>query len=203
MIITYHGNLFLKLQAGDKIVAFNPISKDSKLKTTKFGADVALISINHEDANGISELSFGERVPFVISGPGEYETEGLFVKGFVSHSNYGGEKLFNTVYTLKMDNIELVHLGAISDEKLSDEALESIEEVDILVAPLSEETLSPQAMYKLVVSLEPKMIIPVGDESLVKQFLKEAGVKADAVEKLTIKKKDLEGLRNQITLLKS
>lgn len=204
MIITHHSNLFLKLQAGDTIIAFNPISKDSKLKGTKFGADVAFISANHEDLNGQDALSFGDRVPFVVSGPGEYEVNGIFAKGFASLGGYDGEEFLNTIYALSMDNLQVVNLGVLKDEKLSDEALEAIEEVDILIIGLTKDTLSPEGVYKLAVSLEPKLILPVGDEVLVKQFLKEAGgEKPETLEKLTLKKKDLEGKQNSIVILTS
>lgn len=204
MIITYHSNLFLKLQAGDTIIAFNPISKDSKLKGAKFGADVAFVSANHEDINGSDALSFGDRVPFVVSGPGEYEVNGIFAKGFASQGGYDGEEFLNTIYSLSMDNLQVVNLGILKDEKLTDEALEAIEEVDILVIGLTPDTLSPESVYKLAVSLEPKLILPIGDEALVKQFVKEAGgEKPEVVDKLTLKKKDLEGKQNNIVLLRS
>jgi hypothetical protein len=90
MIITYHGAEFFKVQFGETILAFNPISKESKLKATRFGADIALISINHKDMNGADQLSFGDREPFIVNGPGEYEIKGVFVKGYPSEYAYGG-----------------------------------------------------------------------------------------------------------------
>ena len=74
MIITYQGVEFFKVQFGDTILAFNPISKESKFKPTRFFADVALISANHSDFNGAENLSYNGKDPLVISGPGEYET---------------------------------------------------------------------------------------------------------------------------------
>src|SRR3984885_5824382 len=98
MIITYLGGEFIKVQFGDTVLAFNPISKDSKLKTSKFGADIVLSSLNHPDMNGVDQISFGDKKPFVISGPGEYEVKGVFIKGLPSESNYDGEKRINTIY---------------------------------------------------------------------------------------------------------
>ncbi len=59
MIITYHGGEFFKVQFGDTVLAFNPISKDSKLKSSRFGADIALVSLNHPDMNGVESRVFG------------------------------------------------------------------------------------------------------------------------------------------------
>jgi len=208
MIITKLGNHFVKLQSGDTIIAVNPISKDSKEKASKFGADVALVSLNHPDMNGASDMSFGEKTPFVISGPGEFEVKGVFVKGFGGKSKYGAKKeseeKMNTIYFVNMDNMSLCFLGATSDEKLSEDALESVEEIDILFIPVSKDTLSAVSAYKLAVSLEPKIIIPLGDPDEIKVFVKEAGSeKPEKLEKLTLKRKDLEGKEGDIVLLDS
>ncbi|HEY5383033.1 MAG TPA: MBL fold metallo-hydrolase, partial [Candidatus Paceibacterota bacterium] len=71
MVISYLGGECFKITQGDLTLAFNPPSKDSSLKTSKFGADIALVSMDHEDFNGVKNAAFGEREPFVISGPGE------------------------------------------------------------------------------------------------------------------------------------
>ena len=73
MIITYLGAEFFKVQFGDITLAFNPISKDSKLKPSRFGADIVFVSTYHEDFNGIDQVTHGDKKPFVIAGPGEYE----------------------------------------------------------------------------------------------------------------------------------
>ena len=88
MVITHHGNQFFKLQFGDSTVAINPISKESKMSTSRFGADVCLVSVNHLDFNGAEQIGIGDKQPLVISGPGDYETKGIFIKGFPSVSNY-------------------------------------------------------------------------------------------------------------------
>ena len=40
MIITRYGSAFIKVQQGDTIFAFDPISRDHDTKAVKFGADV-------------------------------------------------------------------------------------------------------------------------------------------------------------------
>jgi hypothetical protein len=56
MIITYQGVEFFKVQFGNTTIAFNPISKDSKFKPTRFFADIALVSLNDKDMNGVENL---------------------------------------------------------------------------------------------------------------------------------------------------
>ena len=68
--------------------------------------------------------------------------------------------------------------------------------------------LEPAKAYKLAVSLEPKLIIPmhygdIGMKDALKAFLKEAGENPSPVAKLTLKKKDLEGKEADVVVLES
>lgn len=213
MVITYLGADFFKVQFGDITIAVNPISKESKLKQARFGADIALVSANHVDLNGIDLVSHGDKKPFVISGPGEYEIKGVFIKGLPSTTSYGAGKstvrqqLINSIYTVSLENMNMCFLGVLDSEKLPPETIEELDEIDVLFVPIGGEgVLAPAAAYKLAVSLEPKIIIPthygdVGAKDALKVFLKEAGESPKAEEKLTLKKKDLEGKEADIIVL--
>jgi len=207
MIITYLGGESFKVSFGDTILAFNPISKDSSLKTAKFGADVVLSSINHPDMNGADQVTFGEKKPFSITGPGEYEVKGVFIKGFGSESNYDGEKRVNTIYSVALEGMNICFLGAIDQEALPKEADEGVDNIDILFVPIGGSgVLDASKAYKLAVSLEPKLIIPmhygdIGSKDALKIFLKEAGENPKPEPKLTLKKKDLEGKDAEVIVL--
>lgn len=201
MVITHHGLQSFRVQFGNMVLAFDPISKDSKHKSGSFGSDIALISLNHPDMNGKDQASRGEKEAFVINGPGEYEIGGVFIKGLPSISNYTGEEKINTIYVVNMEGMNLCFLGALSDTKLLAQAKESLENIDILFAPV--DTLGPSDSYKLAVSLEPSIIIPMNysDKSLA-AFIKEGGSeKPESLDKLTIKKKDLDGKEGEIVVL--
>jgi len=205
MVITYQGGSFFKVQFGDITIAFNPVSKDSKLKAVRFGADIALVSVNHRDLNGVDQVSFGDRQAFAITGPGEYEIKEVFIKGFKSESKYDKEDRLNTIYSVNLENMNLCFLGALSSKDLPTDANEAIEEVDILFVPIGVDgVLSPSDAYKLAVKMEPKLIVPVywGNEAALKTFLKEAGEESvKAIDKLTLKKKDLEGKDADVVVL--
>lgn len=207
MIITYLGGESFKVSFGDTILAFNPISKDSKLKSSKFGADVVLSTLNHPDMNGIDQVTFGEKKPFAITGPGEYEVKGVFIKGFGSETNYDGEKRINTIYSVSLEGMNICFLGAMSQESLPKDADESIDGIDILFVPIGGNgVLEASKAYKLAVSLEPKLIIPmhygdIGNSDSLKIFLKEAGENPKPEPKLTLKKKDLEGKDAEVVVL--
>ena len=205
MIITYQGGAFVKVQFGDITLAVNPISKDSKLKSSRFGADIALVSVNHVDFCGVDQVSFGEKKAFAVTGPGEYEIKDVFIKGFKSESKYGKEERLNTIYTVHLENMNLCFLGAHSNKDLPSEVAEAIDDIDILFVPVGDEgVLSPADANKLAVKLEPKLIIPLyfGNTAALKAFLKEAGEESSKPQdKLTLKKKDLEGKEADVVVL--
>ncbi len=208
MIITYLGKQFFKIQQGDLVVAFNPISKDSKsgVAPSRFGSAMALSTTNHPDYNGFEMVTHGETVPFEVHGPGDYEIKDIFIKGIMTETEIGGKKYINTIYSLSIENISICFLGAVSKGKLSAEVIGQIESPDILFVPIgNHDLLSPDEAYKLAVSLEPKVIIPMEyDEKTLKAFLKEGGQeKVQGVEKLTIKGKDLVGREGEIVVLLS
>lgn len=226
MIISYQGAQSFKLQFGDTVLAFDPVSKKSGFKASNFGADIALISVNHPDMNGVEQVNRGEREAFIVNGPGEYEIKGVFIKGLPSVSNYGlpaqagGEERVNTIYTVNFENIDLCFLGALGSTDLPAETKSGIDGVDILFVPIggsSAGVLNPAEAYKFAVSLEPSIIIPMnypstgsGQADPLKAFIKEGGLPAqtgnesvEPLDKLTIKKKDLEGKEGEIIVLEA
>jgi len=210
MIITHYGGEFFKIQFGEATLALNPVSKDSKLKSSRFGADIALVSLNNPDFNGVDQIGFGEKTPFIISGPGEYEIKGIFIKGFLSNSKYGGENRINTIYSISLENMNLCFLGAIGTSELPAEIKEELGDIDIVFLPIGGEgVLTAAEANKLATALEPKMIIPmhfdgVGDKKALTTFLKESGAEdVKPIDKLTIKKKDLEGKEGEVVVLSS
>lgn len=213
MVITHHGGQCFKVTFGDLTLVFDPIAKGASLPSVRFGADIALVSRDHPDMNGIEEVTYGEKKPFAITGPGEYERQGVVIQGFLSGSEYGLEKgktkAVNTIYSVDLEDMTLVHLGALSDTELSSEAREGLDEIDVLFVPVGGGgVLASDAAHKLAVALEPKIIIPmhwslpdqggIGEPKSLEAFLKKSGNGSEKVDKLTLKKKDLAGREESI-----
>ena len=211
MVITHHGGQCFKVTLGNLAVVFDPIAKNATLSPVRFGADLALVSRNHPDFNGVAEVAYGDKTPFAITGPGEYERAGVTVQGFMSNSRYGlakgEEKAINTVYTVSLEDMTLVFLGALADKELPKDAGESIDEIDILFVPVGGEgVLAPADAHALAVSLEPRIIIPMhwsemGSPHSLEQFLKEEGGAVETLDKLTLKKKDAAAKDGAIIVL--
>jgi len=211
MIITYQGVQSFRIQFGDTIIAYNPVSKESKYPSSSFGSDIVLTSLNHPDFNGVDNASRGDKKPFVISGPGAYEINDIAVQGFSSKTNYDGKEQINTIYLVSLENMNLCLLGVIQNSaELSPETKEALDGIDVLFVPIGGgEVLSPSDAYKLSVKLEPAIMIPMsfdstGKDGGLKAFLKEGGEEGiKPQDKLTLKRKDLEGREGDIIVLSS
>jgi L-ascorbate metabolism protein UlaG (beta-lactamase superfamily) len=206
MIITYLGKQFFRIGQGDLVLAFNPISKDSKSeeKGSRFGSLIALSTTNHPDYNGFEMVSHGDVKPFEVSGPGDYEIKDIFIKGVQTFTELSGKKYVNTIYSLSIENMSLCFFGALKADALDTSVRGQIEAPDILFVPIgNEELMTPSEAYKLAISFEPKIIIPMEyDEKTLKAFLKEGGQDTvKPIEKLTIKAKELVGKEGEIVVL--
>ena len=158
---------------------------------SKVSADVTLFSTVRNETS--------DKSGFVVDGPGEYEIKDIFIKGFLSS---GKDGKINTIYLISFEGMKLCFLGSLGSTQLPTETLEAIEDIDILFVPV--DSLTPATAYKLAVSFEPSVIIPMHyTDTSLKQLLKEAGEKGgEAVEKFVVKKKDLEGKEGEIVVLK-
>lgn len=207
MIINYYGNLCVKVQFGDTVIAFDPPSKGEG-KAPRFASDIVFVSMNDKNYNGVSNMSGGKNEPFVISGPGEYEVGGIFVKGIGVEEKFKNETKINTIYSVLVDDINLCHLGALNIADLKPEMIETLGTIDILFVPITGgDVLNPALASKMTTILEPKVIVPLyGNENGVsaeslKTYLKEEGSSGVNLDKLTIKKKDIEAKEGEIIIL--
>lgn len=208
MIITYHGMQCFRVQFGGTTLVFDPISKESKLKSVKFGADIALSSLNHPDTNGVENAEYAGKAPFAITSPGEYEIKDVTIKGFPSKSDYGGKERINTIYTVNLENMNICFLGAMKNGEIGKETAEAFEEnIDILFVPIGGDgVLNPAEAHKLTLKLEPKLVIPMhyaetGGKGALSAFLKESSSSGKPTDKLTIKMKDIEGKSAEVAVL--
>ena len=209
-------------------IAIDPYDEQIGLKPPVCEADILLITHSHYDHNNVKTVKAPTSgyPPFLISGPGEYEIKGIFIQGISSfHDNaQGKERGENTIYTLESEGIKICHLGDLGQKELTDEQLEKIGAVDILMIPVGGVyTISAKEAAKVISQIEPKIVIPmhyqipysgrrpdgsyrpklkVKLEGLDK-FLKMMGVKAPEVsKKLSISQKNLPSEGMKVIVLK-
>lgn len=177
-------------------IVIDPFDEKIGLKMPNFSADVLLVSHGHHDHNNVKGVKGS---PFLIDNPGEYEKNGVFVQGIDSfHDDVEGkERGRNTIYVIEAEDIRFCHLGDFGQKQLTDEQLDKIGHVDILMIPVGGTfTISSSEALKVIGQIEPKMVIPMHyalpklkvDLDGVDKFLKAMGKNSvQPQEKLTIK----------------
>jgi len=135
---------------------------------------------------------------FIIDGPGEYEISGISIVGLAhrAHTDHEGEH-GATIYRLSCANRRIGIVGHI-DPQLSDEELERLGTIDILILPVGGGgyTTDAKDAAGLIRAIEPKIIIPThyADPGLayevpqdpLKSFLQEIGLSAPEEDSLKI-----------------
>lgn len=205
MQIQWLGQSCFKIQSknsGEEItIITDPYDgSDIGLKPLKLTADITTISHNHNDHNYTDAIK-GDS--FIVSTPGEYETKGVFIYGFPAyHDNKEGKERGNiTIFKINTENISLVHLSDLGHD-LSDELLDKIGNVDILLLPIGGTyTVDAKKASAIVSAIEPRIVIPMHYQipglklenklGSVEDFLKESGLPSEKMDKFKIAKKDL------------
>lgn len=203
MEITYLGHSSFKLKGRQTSLVTDPFDSSMVgLRYPKVEAEIVTVSHDHKDHN-YTQGVFGIRK--VVSGPGEYEIAGVSIVGIAAfHDNKEGSiRGKNTLYLIEMDGLRLVHLGDLG-HRLNDKLVTEIGEVDILFIPVGGEyTIGPLEAAEVVVSLAPKIVIPMhyhveglkadvfAKLAKVDSFVTQTGLKSEILPKLSIKKEDL------------
>lgn len=216
MHIVWHGQSLFEITASPEKnsqikIVIDPFAESFGLKLPKLEADILLISHKHEDHNNVKAV-LGNY--FLVEGPGEYEIKNTIIQGISSFhdDSKDGQGNENTIYCLEVEDLRLCHLGDLGQKELTDEQLEKIGEVDILIIPIGGTfTISTKEAPKIMSQIEPKIIIPMHyalPNLKVKldpldKFLKIFGIKSlKPIQKLSIKKKDVSSEEAKIVVLK-
>lgn len=142
----------------------------------------------------------GQEARLLIEGPGEYGIAGFDMLGIAAqrHLDTEGQELLGTMYRIELDDVRIGLLGNIY-EKVSDEKLEELGVLDILIIPVGGNgyTLDATGAANLVRKISPKVVIPVhyADSTLKYEvhqdsldvFVKELGAPVETVSKYKVK----------------
>jgi len=204
MQIQYFGLSSFKITTKEATIITDPFHKDSGLTPPRGAADVLILADkNSKLYSAISGIS-GEH--FDVTDPGEYDVKGVTVTGVPLKQ----EKGYVTIFLIESEDIRILNLTHIKEFNLKEDELEALGEIDILILPVGGNTvMSASAASKVVNEIEPKMVIPshykmkdlILDLDSLEKFVKEMGGKKEEMEKLTIKKKELQEEGTKLVIL--
>jgi L-ascorbate metabolism protein UlaG (beta-lactamase superfamily) len=220
MTIQWYGHACFKIttrwtppgspQSEEIVFVIDPFDKKIGLRPPGGKADVVLVTHDHDDHNNAGALS-GD--PLVISGPGEYDVKGVFIKGLGAYHDMkeGRERGRVTMYVLEMEDLKICHLGDFGQEELTEEQLAQIGDIDILMVPVGGVyTIDAEGAQKIANQIEPAIIIPMHYHvpglsvklEKVEEFLKAMGVKdPETLARVTLKKKDINPEETKIVVM--
>jgi len=195
MQIIWYGAHCFKLISPEVTILTDPFSP-AKLgfKNPRITSEIVIFSSSQQEEKKISSEAF------ILSTPGEVGIKDVFIYGF-PHLEGKNPK---TIFKLNIEDLKICFLGEIT-EALADEEVEKLGEIDILILPISKNTLSFKKALEIVKEIEPTLIIPQygKDKNEISEFVKELGKKnLEEVDKLKIKKKDLVDDKTEIIILK-
>jgi L-ascorbate metabolism protein UlaG (beta-lactamase superfamily) len=191
-------------------ITIDPFGPETGLRPPSQPADIVLVTHEHLDHNNVKAVAGN---PFVVNGPGEYEIKDVYIQGIPAwhDEKEGKEQGVNTIYTVDAEDLRICHLGDLGQKELTDEQLEKIGEVDVLMIPVGGgTTISEKDAVKIISQIEPKITVPMHYAipklkmklAGVEAFLKNLGIKSLAPEpKLSIKKKDIMPEEAKIVVL--
>ena len=184
MELTYLGGNCVRVNSKQLTLLFDP-------SDAKVAADVVLYSAAPTQSREDS---------FVIDGPGEYEIKGAYIKGVQATAHIDPAQR-STIYAVQLGGLRLAYLGNIAP-KLSNEQVEELDQVDVLVVPVGGHglTLDATGAVQIISQLEPKLVVPTHyddgtayevPQDKLEVFLNEIGSKPEPVTKLKVSSADL------------
>lgn len=165
---------------------FDP--KDTGLRGPVINDDIVCLSAYEETKAVLDRI--GE-TPFLVRGPGEYEKKGIAIHAIPAFqdSQSGRELGLSTIYRLTAEDITVCHLGALGQDKLTDDQLEAIGDPDILIVPPgTQSALDAKALAAMVTAIEPKVVLALGSYDA---FVKQLGLAPQKMDTYRIQKKSL------------
>ena len=110
MEITWYGLSCFRLREGGVTVVCDPFDKSIGFQMPRIRADIVTVSHDRPGHNAVSRIT-GE--PKVLSGPGEYEIQNVFVTGLTTyHKNGSSEHPVRSIaYFFDLDGLIVGQLG--------------------------------------------------------------------------------------------
>ena len=176
------------LKFSGAVVAVNPPVGMKKALTPSIILNTYPVPVSGRTA--VYTAGEGQRV---FSGSGEYEKDGVAVRGFCSAAVHGKKELRTTSWYVRGDDLPVLVLGDVSGKKDLQELFSEIPDVAVLVVPcFGGDTLSAAAVADIAVSLRAKRVVLVGsDDAAKKKIAKEVGSIEEVKGKYVLKKKGL------------
>ena len=206
MEFQYYGANCVRLTTKKATVLIDDNLQEIGLKSVAKAGDITLFTADHKPLKDVK---------LTIDQPGEYEVSDTSIQGITARAHMDEEGQSSaTMFKIIGEDIRVAAVGHIHPD-LSDEQLESLGTIDVLIIPVGGAgyTLDPIGALKVIKKIEPKIVIPshFADKSIrypvpqveLADAIKELAMEpAETVPKLKLKSGDIAETTQLIVLEK-
>ena len=156
-----HASFLLTASDGTAVIT-DPYRPDDRLTYAPISqsADIVTISHGHGDHANVAAVKDN---PVVVDATGTTTAKGVDISGVATFhdSDKGAQRGENTIFTITLDGLRVVHLGDLG-HGLDADQMREIGEVDILLAPVGGYfTIDGPTASRLADALKPTVVIPM------------------------------------------
>lgn len=205
MEIIWHGYSCFTLKSKNGTVVINPYQPEIGLKLPNLKAEAVVVSNETPDYNNTAAVAGS---PKILTWPGEYEVSGVAITS--EELRNAEQKTSTMLFTFDTDGFKVCYLTDLNTP-FTDEMVESIGQVDVLILPANGQKGYKEA-HQIVEEIEPRIVIPMHyktpglkvEIATLDDFAKHAGItNVEPKDKLVISNKnDLPQDKTEFVILK-
>jgi len=185
MEIQYYGGNCVKISTKKVSIVIDDNIKE--LGGTQVSKPTDIVLTTSRAAKGAKQVG-----QIIIDGPGEYEISNASIIGIAARAHIDEDDKKNaTIFKVVVDDVRIAVVGHIYPD-LSEEQLENIGVVDILIIPVGGHgfTLDTVGALKVIKKIEPKIIIPTNYDDTKLTYPVPAVNLEDALKGLSMEPKE-------------
>lgn len=199
MEINFHGFSCFTIYGKNAKVVVDPFDAAAAgVKLPKLKADLVLANEDFAFHHAVSQVTGEEGGLRIFNWPGEYEAKGVHVAAIQafdkpkSEAEKGVKEEKALMFFIELDDFKICHLSNLG-HKLTNEMLDMIGDVDILLVPVGGKgrCLDAEKAHEVIEQIDPRLVIPMYYEmpgskiqlGSLDDFLKQVGMKNARREK--------------------
>ena len=159
MDLVFLGHSSFRLHADGMVVVTDPFPEEIDLRMDARSAAVVTVSNTHPNHSAADTVA-GE--PRIFQAPGEYEYNGIIVRGVMTPLPSGvSHEHRNVAYTIEIDGVNVCHLGDLA-LPLTTRQIDELKPVDVVLVPVGGHcTVNLDQALQTVQDLDPRIVIPM------------------------------------------
>ncbi len=159
MDLVFLGHSSFRLHADGMVVVTDPFPEEIDLRMDARSAAVVTVSNTHPNHSAADTVA-GE--PRIFRAPGEYEYNGIIVRGVMTPLPSGvSHEHRNVAYTIEIDGVNVCHLGDLA-LPLATRQIDELKPVDVVLVPVGGHcAVNLDQALQTVQDLDPRIVIPM------------------------------------------